>query len=396
MDGARGCAAGEQRARRLSGPALQVAQVPAEAARPAAALARQLGPGPFALVCLFASPKADFDALSREARATFPGTDVLACTTAGELGRQGYERGQIMAVGFPAALFTVITCAIDGLDSLDEPALIDALIRHRMQLNRDGAGMAHEFAFLMVDGLSLCEERLASALASGLGPMPLFGGSSGDGTAFRATWLSRNGVVRRNAALLAMLRSHCPVRVFSLDNLVPTETRMVVTRASPERRVVHEINAEPAAQEYARLLGKDPNQLGSFTFAAHPVVVRVGDRHHVRAIQQVSENSDLVFFSAINEGMVLTLASHQDIARHLDAGLGALAREAAPEHILGCDCLLRRIDAEQMQKGHEISGILQRHRVIGFSTYGEQLGGLHVNQTLTGVAIYPPVEDGCP
>lgn len=389
MDGANTGSAGEER---LAETALRVAQVAVDDPRPAETLARQLGAGPFAMVCLFASPEADFQALTRDARQVFPGTDVLACTTAGELGRHGYESGQIMAIGFPAALFTAVTCAIDDLDRLDERALIDALIHQRMQLNRDAADKAYEFAFLMVDGLSLCEERLAAALASGLGPMPLFGGSSGDGTAFRGTWLSRNGAVRRNAALLAMVRSHCPVRVFSLDNLVPTDVRMVVTRASPDRRVVHEINAEPAAQEYARLLGKDPNHLGSFTFAAHPVVVRVGDSHHVRAIQQVSENSDLVFFSAINEGMVLTLASHQDIAQHLEAGLGALAGSgaAAPEHILGCDCLLRRIDAEQVQKGREISDILQRHRVVGFSTYGEQMGGLHVNQTFTGVAIYPP------
>jgi hypothetical protein len=29
--------------------------------------------------------------------------------------------------------------------------------------------------------------------------------------------------------------------------------------------------------------------------------------------------------------------------------------------------------------------------VVGFSTYGEQINGLHVNQTMTGVAIYPPL-----
>jgi hypothetical protein len=31
--------------------------------------------------------------------------------------------------------------------------------------------------------------------------------------------------------------------------------------------------------------------------------------------------------------------------------------------------------------------------VIGFSTYGEQIGALHVNHTMTGVAIYAPEED---
>ncbi len=39
---------------------------------------------------------------------------------------------------------------------------------------------------------------------------------------------------------------------------------------------------------------------------------------------------------------------------------------------------------------HTMSRILSRHRVFGFSTYGEQFNSVHVSQTLTGVAIYPP------
>jgi hypothetical protein len=165
---------------------------------------------------------------------------------------------------------------------------------------------------------------------------------------------------------------------------------MVVTRADPARRIVQEINAEPAAREYARLLGKDPAQLTTFTFAAHPVVVRVGGQHHVRAIQRINEDGDLVFFSAIDEGLVLTLAEPQDIARHLNGALADLARDRAPAAILACDCILRRIEAQEKQSYRAVSDILRRHGVTGFSTYGEQMNGMHVNQTMTGVALYPP------
>ncbi len=51
---------------------------------------------------------------------------------------------------------------------------------------------------------------------------------------------------------------------------------MVVTGVDPARRKVHEINAAPAA-EYARLLGKPAGQLDPFTFAAHPLVVKVAN-----------------------------------------------------------------------------------------------------------------------
>lgn len=388
MDGAINSSAGEEMTD--TGGTLRMAQIDARDPNAATRLAAQLGRGPFALVCLFASPDADFPALVHGAQGLFGDASVMACTTAGELGKSGYENGQIVAVALPSASFSATTYVIAPLDDIDEQAEVDRLIQSRLSLAASAPGMASEFAFLMVDGLSLREEHLTATLASGLGSMPLFGGSAGDGTNFEATWLAHDGQILQGAALLALVRSRCPVKVFSLDHLVPTDTRMVVTAADPERRLVHEINAEPAAQEYARLLGKDPNQLTQFTFAAHPVVVRLGDTHHVRAIQKVDSNGDLVFFSAINEGMVLTLASHDDIADHLDRGLSALTTTQAPDHILGCDCLLRRIEVGQVQKTREISDILTRHNVVGFSTYGEQIGALHVNQTLTGVAIYPP------
>ena len=37
-----------------------------------------------------------------------------------------------------------------------------------------------------------------------------------------------------------------------------------------------------------------------------------------------------------------------------------------------------------------MSEVLVRHGVVGFNTYGEQFGGMHVNQTFTGAAIYAP------
>ncbi|MDT8855678.1 FIST N-terminal domain-containing protein [Paracoccaceae bacterium Fryx2] len=376
---------------RASGaPLLSTAHVPARLPDKAARLLAALGPGPFAVVILFISPLADMDGLIAQLDRCAPGVPVIGCTTAGEISPEGYAEGEIVALGLPAAHFAADTLLIPDLGHLDRQDLIGRLIRSRAGLARQQPRWDNEFAFLMVDGLSIREDELTSALASGLGPVPLFGGSAGDGTRFRQTFVLHEGRALRNAAVLTMLRSDCRVKVFNLDHLVPTERRMVVTEADPLSRTVRQINAEPAAREYARLLGKDPGQLTAFTFAAHPVVVRIGGKHHVRAIQQVAENGDLVFFSAIDEGLVLTLAEPQDMVAHLDAELSALSQGGAPAAIIACDCILRRLEALEKQKYGAVSGLLRRHRVIGFSTYGEQLNAMHVNQTMTGVAIYPP------
>lgn len=372
------------------GPVLRRAHCTADAPDAMGRLAAGLGDGPLALVILFTSPSADPAALPARAAAAFPGTPVIGCTTAGEISPDGYVEGEIVAVGLPAEHFAADPILIPDLARLDRDELIARLIRSRQSLARARPGWPSEFAFVMVDGLSTREDALAWALASGLGPVPLFGGSAGDGTRFRETFVFHEGRALRNSAVLAFVRTACPIRVFNLDHLRPTDRRMVVTEADPARRIVRQINAEPAAFEYARILGKDPAQLTTFTFAAHPVVVRVGGRHHVRSIQRMLPNGDLVFFSAIDEGLVLTLAEPADMADHLDRELTRLAERDAPEAILACDCILRRIEAQENQQFGRISGLLRKHSVVGFSTYGEQLGAMHVNQTMTGVAIYPP------
>ncbi|MFN4202924.1 MAG: FIST N-terminal domain-containing protein [Tabrizicola sp.] len=354
-----------------------------------AKLARELGPGPFAAVILFVSPEADRVALAAGLPAAFPGVTVIGCTTAGEISPEGYCEGEIVAVALPRSCFAVDCLGID-LSALNGQELIGRMIRARAGLTRGRPGWEGEFAFLMVDGLSIREDELTAAIGPGLGPVPLFGGSAGDGTRFGATFVLQDGQFRQGWAVLVLVRTACRVHVFSLNHLLPTDRRMVVTGADPARRIVHQINAEPAAQEYARLLGKDPAQLTTFTFAAHPVVVRIGGSHHVRAIQQMADNGDLVFFSAIDEGLVLTLAEPQDMAVHLDKALTALSEAGRPAAILACDCILRRIEALEKQRFGAVSRLLKQHGVVGFSTYGEQLNSMHVNQTMTGVAIYPP------
>ncbi len=387
MDGAFDSADG---AARQGGDVLRTAQVTADTPDAVARIADRLGPGPFALLCLFVSAEAPFADILSALRARYPDTPVMACTTAGEIGRTGYEDGQIVATAFPAEDFEVRLVTVPNVHEIDAQGFIDEVIQTRHALGRTAPSDWAEFAYLMIDGLSLREEHLTFMLATALGAMPLFGGSAGDGTRFMRTQLACDGLPAQNAAVVALIRSRAPVRVFTIDHLVPTETRMVVTGARPDERIVTEINAAPAAQEYARLLGKDPHQLDPFIFAAHPVVVRLGDSHHVRAIQRVNEAGELVFFSAINEGMVLTLAEHADMAQHLDQAFDDLKEAEAPVQILACDCILRRIEAEKSQKVRDISAILRRHNVTGYSTYGEQFGALHVNQTLTGVAFYRP------
>ena len=356
-------------------------------------LIRALGSAPFALVLLFMSPGADLSGIAGAVAKAWPSTPVTGCTTAGEITGAGYEEETVVAIGFSARHFAAETLLIPDLDGFSRNGAAADLLQARQRLKLSHPGFAHECALLLVDGLSVREDELAAALAGGAGNMPMVGGSAGDGTRFEETFILHDGKPLRHAAMLCVLRSDCPVRALNMDHLNPTGLRMVVTDADPAARIVRQINAEPAAQEYARLLGKDLARLDSFTFAAHPLALRMGPRHHVRAIQRMLPSGDLLFFSAIASGVVLSLTEPRDLVGHLDAELARLRLPAEPLAVLGFDCILRRIEAQEKQLTGKVSDVLRRHRVWGFSTYGEQVGPMHVNHTLTGCAFYPPGTD---
>lgn len=369
-------------------PIVLTSQVSWSDTSPIRKIKQDFGKVPLSFVSLFVSPKADFESIVNEAQRLFPETNVAACTTAGEISALGYDEGKIIAVGFPSAGFATTSLLIEDIHALNPLPLIDRITLERVRLQEGHPDLTSNFAFLVVDGLSLSEDALTATISPALREMPMFGGSAGDGTDFSRALVSLNGKVAVSAAVLTLVRSRYRTQVFSLDHLVPSERQMVVTEADPERRIVKSINAEPAAREYARIVGKDPEQLDRFTFASHPVVVRIGAAHHVRAIQQVNEAGELVFFSAIDEGMVLTVAAPQNMVDHLHNKMTELSSQDKPAHILGCDCILRRIEAEQRQMTRDLSQIMASYNVTGFSTYGEQIGPLHVNHTMSGVAIY--------
>ena len=83
----------------------------------------------------------------------------------------------------------------------------------------------------------------------------------------------------------------------------------------------------------------------------------------------------------------MTLGRAENLTEGLEARMSALGPTAL---ILGFDCVLRRIALEQAGLGEAVGRIYREHRVAGFNTYGEQHGGLHVNQTFVGLAFLEP------
>jgi len=357
-------------------------------------LASQLGDQHYALVAFFCGDRYDFQRLSQKLRQLIAlPTALIGCTSAGEIGLYGYQNQSLVAIGLPADDFSVATEVLPNLTEFqiaDCQRRIAATLQQSIQ--QSGArGFDQSLAFLLIDGLSMREEVVGRTVQLTLGAIPLIGGSAGDSLQFNQTLVFHDGQVLSNAAVLAIISTRLQFKILKIQHFERTATRMVVTAATPQKRIVSEINGCPAAIEYARIVGIPTNQLTPLAFAAYPVLVRIGGHEYVRSIQKVNPDHSLRFYCAIDEGIVLSRAQGIDAIASLQHALAAAATEIGPiQAVLACDCILRNLEFRQHGQFETISKILIEHHVAGFSSFGEMHLGVHINQTFTGVAFGLP------
>jgi hypothetical protein len=350
----------------------------------------ELGPGIFQHVIAFFSIEHAPEVLSAALNAAFPDTPVSGCSTAGEIGPSGMMQGGLVLIAFPQHGFRVLSEVIPGTDDAGVAQAAEIARRLKTQINEghNRNTKDHVFAMILIDGLSNKEEALIAAVHWAIDDIELIGGSSGDGLAFQRTVLMHRGRLIQSGAVLFVVETDFPFCVFKSQNFEPTPIKLVVTAADTEARIVYELNAEPAAQEYAAAIGLLPNDLGPFSFASYPLVVKVGGDYYCRSIRNMNPDGSLSFFCAIDEGLVFTVARPRDMVGSTLETLERIdQRVGGTDLIIGFDCILRRLDAESRQVRHEVDEIYRRHRVAGFHTYGEQFNGMHLNQTLTGIAF---------
>lgn len=354
-------------------------------------LQQQLTQQDISLVILFFSTNYLIDELLSAVSKYFPETKVVGCSTAGEIGGAGYTSNSIAGLSFSRAHFKVSTELYSCLDSLNLREWQDKTLKlhqhhnHYHQLMDDHTS----FGLLLIDGLSRHEEPLIQTVSNSMQGIPIAGGSAGDDLKYERCFMLYQGRVHQNCAILALITTDMSFSILRSQHIYASTQRMVVTAAIPEQRIITEINGYPAAIEYARHLGIDNLEaLTPDVLAAHPAVVVIGKEEYVRSIQRVNPDYSLSFYCAIDTGIVIRAGESGDLVPSLKQSfVDAAAQYRNIQAVITFDCILRRVELHQNQQLDQASSVLARYPCVGFSTYGEQVNGLHVNQTCTGIMI---------
>lgn len=344
-------------------------------------------PADLDLIFVFSSTEQDPEQVAQALTERFPGVPLAGCTTSGEHLSDGHSRGNLVVTGIQAPEYRWTTASVD-LEGFDKGKAEAAAKELFEAVGVDPEEMDPEklVSLLFIDGLSGVEEDFTATLADALQGVPLAGGSAGDDLKFEKTWVYGPHGARSGAATLVMAYSPdgAPIQIVKHQHFTTTPRSVVVTRV--EGRRVYEFDGYPALEGYARALGMEPEQVSGDVTFLNPVTFACNGELYVRSIQAIHDDGSISFYCAVEEGMVLDISDHHEMSESLEQGLQFTR---PPEFVVGFNCILRALEATGSELHAEQSEILQKacNTLIGFDTYGEQLNGLHINQTLVAVGF---------
>ena len=342
-------------------------------------------------VLFYCSAVYQLDELAAAMTLCLKGIDIVGCTTAGEFTRDGSEQKSIVAIGFSGKYFSISAIQIE---SMEDFTVVDAQntmseLAEQCCLKELAPIQDNSFLVTLLDGLSRKEELFLQTLNSATYGIPHFGGSAGDDVNLANTHVFYQNKFYQQAAIVILINTKCAFEVFNCNHIkCPTE-KLVVTEADVENRTVYELNAMPAAIEYANLLNIDVKDLTPEVFSLNPLAVKVGGQYYIRSIQKVNvEDLSLTFYCAIDVGIVLAAVEMDNIFDSLNNKLENITqRLGKSELVLAFDCFLRRIEIEQKELNKEIESLYAKYNIAGFNSYGEHINGIHLNQTFAAVFI---------
>ena len=147
---------------------------------------------------------------------------VIACTSSGNIGPEGYDAAGITAIALSGGGLRARTISLSPLT--DVTSAVEHAAPRLAELRAAWEG-AEGFAILLVDGLSMREDRLVAELMAALGDVPIIGGSAGDALTFTYTAVYSEGRFESDIATLTMVTLDAPFELFRLQHHEPTDQR---------------------------------------------------------------------------------------------------------------------------------------------------------------------------
>ncbi len=354
---------------------------------------------PLDIVFAFASTKQNPDEVAQQLKERFPETLVVGCTTTGEISGGAHQNGALAVAGVHSPLVKWHAVRCEGLADFNDDSAqsIGKELFKGLGTNVEDFDPTEYFCLTFIDGLSMREEVISAALAGAIEGVRLVGGSAGDDLQFKETKVFYDGEAKSDSAVFVMGHSKQPFELIKHQHFTTTPRAVTITKVDTPARRVYEMDGYPAIQAYAAALGVTPEEVTSELSFMNPMTFSCNGQIYVRSVQKVEDDGSIVFYCGVEEGMVLEVGGHEAMTEALDRDFKKIKEKIGKaEFMIGWNCILRALEAGNEGHNERIAELFNEtsESSIGFDTYGEQLDGLHINQTLVALAFQPAPEAG--
>ncbi|MDR2632252.1 MAG: FIST C-terminal domain-containing protein [Treponema sp.] len=243
---------------------------------------------------------------------------------------------------------------------------------------------------IFFDGLGRGEVIMQALSMEARLNLPFVGGAASD-ERFAKTLVCCDERLSADGLVLVVMKMKIPFYYTHSLHLSPEGSSIVATKADAQQRLVWELNGEPAAPYYAKLIGaKSIEALTHEVFIQHPLGVVSGNTVYCRSLYGVVEGRALRFFCYIEAGTTLHLLRPGDIL----AESRKIVQEAQSylpqvQGALLCNCSLRLLELKLLKKERAFNDLFTHLSFIGFNGFGEELF-THHTQTLTAIFFGRP------
>ncbi|MDF2925652.1 MAG: hypothetical protein K0R57_4566 [Paenibacillaceae bacterium] len=295
--------------------------------------------------------------------------DTVLCSTAGEYTCQGYKDGAVTGFIYEKSGVEII--------EIDHPPILSSI--RLKQAYRKVKDNENAFMLLLCDGLGGMEESIMNTFYFMDPGFKIIGGSAGDNLQFKETYL----YIGKRRVLNLALFFNCPSRTALVkENIyVRTGTTLLVTGADALNRVVTSFNNQPAAEEYARVLGVAEKELPQH-FMNHPLGKAYEDDIFIASPMKVNPDKSITFYSELMSNTFVHVLKPTNPIQTVRNTVKNVPFK--PSFVLSINCILRSLMFLQEGYWNEFdSELLQLCKnVTGFVSYGEQYYQKHANQTM--------------
>lgn len=235
---------------------------------------------------IFSAIDYDFPTVLKKIHKAFPGTQVVGCSSSGELSSQlGYAEGSLLMIAFASDTISMATAVARDI-SKDIAASVDAaLVEAKSKLKGDPI-----ICFTFPDIFTIGTVKLVEELQKRLGgTFPIFGGGSSDPWKFDKTREFYNEEILQDAAPLLFFSG--PIEfVFNIGSgWEPFTAQRPIIEA--EKNTIFKIGEQSALDFYKHYLGAAPT-------LAHPLAVfeEGQNRFYLRVALQTDEDKGSILF----------------------------------------------------------------------------------------------------